>query len=566
ALPQWHTSADHHGRAVRLRRAVRLELAGGVRRADDQCCSGAARVLPDAAPDHQGLRRRAEGMTDMQAYALRTDGQDEPQGVVTAPTFSWRLRSEHRGARQTSYRLLVHLHTPAGQHVQVWDSGEVAGSTTVGVRYQGAPLQTSADYSWHLEVSDEAGRRTTASSRFATGIVHPCEWQGLWIGRNPDEQKSALPPQDTDISYTVNKLRPVRRFVRHLDLEDVPARAKVHASAKGNYRLYINGHKVGTDELTPGWTEYRDRICYQSWDVTQLLRPGRNSIAALLPDGWYVGFIGTDRRHQAQHYGEEPELLVQLVSDAANGERTVIGTDSQWQQQPSDILYADQLMGQYEDSRQANPDWHLPATDVTGWSYAVVTDQDHTRLVPESDPGVRVTGRLPARRVLRRSPDRHIVDFGQNLVGRVRLVIRGQAEGTRVQLTHAEVLDADGELYTENLRTAEPVDVFWTDGSPEQVFEPRFTFHGFRYVQISGLNGELTAADIEAVVLHNGFDMVGEFSSSSADLDQLFSNISWGLRGNFLSIPTDCPQRDERLGWLADAQVFAPTALALADV
>src|SRR5699024_576911 len=136
-----------------------------------------------------------------------------------------------------------------------------------------------------------------------------------------------------------------------------------------------------------------------------------------------------------------------------------------WQQQPSDILYADQLMGQYEDSRQANPDWHLPATDVTGWSYAVVTDQDHTRLVPESDPGVRVTGRLPARRVLRRSPDRHIVDFGQNLVGRVRLVIRGQAEGTRVQLTHAEVLDADGELYTENLRTAEPVDVFWTDGS-----------------------------------------------------------------------------------------------------
>src|SRR5699024_6335906 len=167
---------------------------------------------------------------------------------------------------------------------------------------------------------------------------------------------------------------------------------------------------------------------------------------------------------------------------------------------------------------------------------------------------------------VRKAGDRHIVDFGQNLVGRVRLVLRDQVAGTRIQVNHAEVLDEQGELYTENLRTAEPVDVFWTDGSPEQVFEPRFTFHGCRYAEVSGLTGELAAADIEAVVLHNDFDWVGEFSSSSQDLDQLFSNISWGLRGNFLSIPTDCPQRDERLGWLADAQVFTPTALALADV
>ena len=505
-------------------------------------------------------------MTSIQPYALRVDGQHDPQGIVTAPTFSWRLRGEGRGARQVSYHLVVQLLTPNGQRVQVWDSGRVSAASTGGVAYQGAPLQTSADYRWELEVTDDSGATASASAAFATGIVHPDEWQALWIGRDQNEQKTALPPQDTDISYTVNKLRPVRRFVRHLDLDEVPARAKVHASAKGNYRLYVNGHKVGSDELTPGWTEYRDRVTYQSWDVTDLLQPGRNSIAALLADGWYVGFIGTDRRHQAQHYGEEPELLVQLVSDAANGQRTVTGTDAQWRQQQSDILYADQLMGQYEDSRLAHPDWYLPATDVTGWSSAVVTDDDYSRLVPECDPGVRVTGRLPAVSVVRQAPERHIVDFGQNLVGRVRLVLRGQAAGTRIQLNHAEVLDEAGELYTANLRTAEPVDVFWTDGSPEQVFEPRFTMHGFRYAEVTGLTGELTPSDLEAVVLHNDFDMVGEFSSSSADLNQLFSNISWGLRGNFVSIPTDCPQRDERLGWLADAQVFAPTALALADV
>lgn len=504
-------------------------------------------------------------MTTVQPYALRVDGQDEPQGIVTAPTFSWRLRGGSRGARQSDHRLVVSMQTSSGQQVHVWDSGQVADITTGGVRYQGAPLVSSADYRWHLEVTDQWGNSATASSTFATGIVHPDEWEAVWIGRNPDEQKTALPPQDTDISYTVNKLRPVRRFVRHVDLGEVPARAKVHASAKGNYRLYLNGQKVGTDELAPGWTEYRDRITYQSWDVTALLRPGRNSIAALLADGWYVGFIGTDRRHQAQHYGEEPELLVQLVSDAGNGERTVIGTDEQWRQQQSDILYADQLMGQYEDSRLAQPEWHLPGTDLTSWNPAVVTDADHTRLVPECDPGVRVTRRVSAVSVARMAHDRHIVDFGQNLVGRVRLMLRDQVEGTRIQLNHAEVLD-DGELYTENLRTAEPVDVFWTDGSPEQTFEPRFTMHGFRYAEIDGLAGELAAADVEAVVLHNDFELVGEFSSSSPDLDQLFSNISWGLRGNFISIPTDCPQRDERLGWLADAQVFAPTALALADV
>ena len=505
-------------------------------------------------------------MTTLQPYALRVGGQHEPQGIVSPPSFSWRLRSEGRGARQRSHRITVHLLTPHGQQVQVWDSGEVAAADTTGVPYQGAPLQTSADYRWELTVTDEHGTSSTSQAHFATGIVHPDQWRALWIGRDPNEQKTALPPQDTDISYTVNKLRPVRRFVRQLDLDEVPARAKVHASAKGNYRLYVNGHKVGTDELTPGWTEYRDRITYQSWDVTDLLRPGRNSIAALLADGWYVGFIGTDRRHQAQHYGEEPELLVQLVSDAANGQRTVLGTDAQWRQQPSDILYADQLMGQYEDSRLARPDWHLPATDVTSWSCAVVTDDDYSRLVPECDSGVRATRRMPAVSVVRQGPDRHIVDFGQNLVGRVRLVLRGQAEGTRIQLNHAEVLDESGELYTANLRTAEPIDVFWTDGSPEQTFEPRFTMHGFRYAEVSGLTGELTPSDVEAVVLHNDFDMVGEFTSSSQDLNQLFSNISWGLRGNFVSIPTDCPQRDERLGWLADAQVFAPTALALADV
>ncbi|MDQ0643126.1 alpha-L-rhamnosidase [Microbacterium murale] len=498
-------------------------------------------------------------------YALRVDGQTEPQGIVGSPTFSWRLRAASRGARQKAFRVIVSQRVATGSTARVWDSGHVETESTVGVLYDGAPLGSSADYAWTLEVEDENGFIEKAHGAFATGIVHRDEWRAAWIGRNPVYRQVALPPQDTDISFTVNKLQPVRRFVRQFDLDEVPAVAKVHASAKGAYRLYVNGKKVGDDELAPGWTEYRDRITYQSWDVTSLLRPGRNSVAALLGDGWYVGFIGTDRRHQAQHYGKEPALLAQLVLDAADGGRKILPTDEAWKEQASDILYADMLMGQYEDSRRAEASWFLPTHDIASWSDAVVTDRSVDLLTPEVDPGVRATLQLPAISVESRGGGRFIVDFGQNLVGRVRLRLRDQPAGRRIQLNHAEVLD-DGELYTANLRTAEPVDVFWTNGDHDQTFEPRFTLHGFRYAEVQGIEGELRAEDVEAVVLHNDVEFVGDFVSSDPALDRLFANIQWGLRGNFVSIPTDCPQRDERLGWLADAQVFAPTALVLADL
>lgn len=501
----------------------------------------------------------------LESYALRVDGQNEPQGIVDAPTFSWRLRSSERGTRQFGYRVTVAQMLPHGDIVQVWDSGLVESGASTGVRYAGAPFVTSADYVWTLQIEEEAGTKTENSATFATGIVHRDEWQAAWLGRNPIYRQAALPPQDTDITFTVNKLQPVRRFVRHFDLDEVPAIAKVHASAKGVYRLYVNGHKVGGDELAPGWTEYRDRITYQSWDITSFLRPGRNSVAALLGDGWYVGFIGTDRRHQAQHYGKEPAFLAQLVLDSADGARNVLATGEGWKEEASDILYADLLMGQYEDSRRAVADWYLAEHDLSGWSDAIIADRAVELLTPEVDPGVRATVRVPAISVDARGDGRFIVDFGQNLVGRVRLSLHDQPSDRRIQLNHAEVLD-EGELYTENLRTAEQLDVFWTNGDRQQIFEPRFTLHGFRFAEVQGLDGELHPTDIEAVALHNDVEFVGEFSSSDASLNRLFQNVQWGLRGNFVSIPTDCPQRDERLGWLADAQVFAPTALAIADL
>ncbi|MBF4571798.1 family 78 glycoside hydrolase catalytic domain [Herbiconiux sp. VKM Ac-1786] len=497
----------------------------------------------------------------LEPYDLETDRQTAPSGIVSPPSFSWRLRGTARGDSQTAYRITVNAELGLGSASLVWDSGWHDSASTAGIPYTGAPLMSSTAYSWRLELRGARGETPTTAARFETAVVHPDEWRAHWIARNPIYTQIAPVPQDTDISYTVNKLKPVRRFAKHFTLDAVPRRAVVHSSAKGIYRLYVNGHRVGRDELVPGWTEYRERIAYQSHDVTALLVEGENSIAALLGDGWWCGFIGTDRRHHAQHYGDEPAFLAQLELGAADGGRTVVATDETWRESASEILYADLLMGQYEDARQRVDDWHLTSHPIGEWSSAVVVDSGHSLLVPESDPAVRAIEALPARSVTTRIPGHHVVDFGQNLVGHVALTLRGVPAGTRVQLDHAEVLKDDGSLYTENLRTVEATDVYVTRGDEVEVFEPRFTLHGFRFAEISGLEAAPDAADIEAVVIHNDFAPAGELETDDGALNQLVSNIRWGLRDNFVAVPTDCPQRDERLGWTADAQVFTPTAL-----
>jgi alpha-L-rhamnosidase len=462
----------------------------------------------------------------LEPYDLQTDRQTAPSGIVAAPAFSWRLRASAqgsaRGEAQAAYRIRVTADLAIdGGAASVWDSGWRESPETLDIAYLGAPLVSSTAYRWQLELRAADGSTSGAEAGFATAIVHPDEWSAHWIGRNPVYTQAAPVPQDTDISYTVNKLKPVRRFVKHFTLDERPRRAVVHSSAKGIYQLYVNGRRVGRDELVPGWTEYRERIPYQSHDVTDLLVEGENSIAALLGDGWWCGFIGTDRRHQAQHYGDEPAFLAQVELAGRDGGRRTVVTDGSWHESASEILYADLLMGQYEDARQRVDDWHLPAHPIGGWSSAVVVDSGHSLLVPESDPAVRAIETIPAQSVVTRVPGHHVVDFGQNLVGHVSLRLSGVPAGTRVQLDHAEVLKDDGSLYTENLRTVEATDVYIARGDECEVFEPRFTLHGFRFAEISGLETAPEAADVEALVIHNDFASAGEFETSDAPLNQL---------------------------------------------
>ncbi|GGV29508.1 alpha-L-rhamnosidase [Actinomadura cremea] len=506
----------------------------------------------------------------LQPYGLTCESLAVPLGLdEPCPRLSWKLRSERRGDAQTAYRITAALDRgDLDEGRPIWDTGRRDSSAGVLVAYDGPPLQPSTRYHWRVEVWDVDGAPAgRADSWFETGLLRPGEWRAEWIGSDPESRPVMEPPSGDDRTERTRHLRPCAQLRRAFDLgERRPVRARVYASARGVYELRLNGGKVGDAELAPGWTEYHHRVLYQTYDVTGLLAEGENVLGVVLADGWWSGYVGFDSRHQAQHYGRAPQAIVQMLLDYADGSRRWITSDGTWRESPGAVRYADLLMGEYVDARDDLPGWDAPGYDDADWNPVAVLDRSPAVLRALPDHPVRVTEDLRPRTVARRPGGRSIVDFGQNMVGRVRLTIRGAGRGDRVRLRHVEMLDDDGEPYVENLRTAEATDVYIAAGKPVEVFEPRFTFHGFRYAEVTGYPGDLRPADVTGRVLHSDLPWTGDFSCSDETVNRLHSNIRWGQRGNFVSIPTDCPQRDERLGWLADAQVFLPTACRNADV
>ncbi|MGK5684084.1 family 78 glycoside hydrolase catalytic domain [Actinoplanes sp. URMC 104] len=481
----------------------------------------------------------------MTPYGLTTEQLTEPLGLgEPRPRLSWKLRSDRHGAAQSAYRITA---TVEGR--LVWDSGRRDSDETLLIEWDGPALQSATRYQWRVETWDENGRPAGhAQSWFETGLLHREDWTAVWIGRDPVGLPMVDPPSDEERSFPDPALAPLY-LRRSFEVAERPVRARLYATARGVYEPNLNGGRVGDLVLAPGWTEYHHRLQYQTYDVTEQVRVGTNEIGAIVADGWWSGHVGFDPSRPARHYGLAPAYLAQLVLDFADGSRRVIATDSTWQEGPGAIRAADLLMGEFVDARQS-PQFR-PVAEL---------DREPGPLVAEPDRPIRVTADVPAVAV-----DGNIVDFGQNLTGRVRLRIRGARPGQRIVLRHAEVLD-DGELYVANLRRARATDTYVCAGGDEELFEPRFTFHGFRYAEITGYPGEVTADDVTARVLHNDTPFTGTFTCSDPMVEQLQANIVWGQRGNFVAVPTDCPQRDERLGWLADAQVFAPTATRNADV
>ena len=381
------------------------------------------------------------------------------------------------------------------------------------------------------------------------GLLDAREWEAAWI--SPSVRDDPSSPQ------------PAPMLRRSFHLAGGIRSVRLYVTALGLYEAYLNGNPVGDALFTPGWTSYRSRLQYQAFDVTDQVRQGENAIGAILGDGWYRGWLTWEPRRNV--YGDRLALLAELRVEYEDGQVCSVYTDDRWTASTGPILMSDIYLGETYDARLEKPGWAEAGYDDTGWASVEVIQHPHEILVGQVGPPVRRIEELAPVKIARDSSGRQIVDFGQNMVGRVRIKVTGRA-GETVVLRHAEVLDKEGNLYTENLRKAKQEVRYTLKGSGEEVFEPHFTFQGFRYASIEGYPREVSLEDVTAIVIHSDLPRSGRFKCSDPRLNRLFENILWSQKGNFLDVPTDCPQRDERLGWTGDAQVFVETAALNMDV
>jgi alpha-L-rhamnosidase len=336
------------------------------------------------------------------------------------------------------------------------------------------------------------------------------------------------------------------------------ASARIYATALGAYQISMNGRKVSDEILAPGWTDFRERVIYQAYDVTSEIKSGKNAIGALLAPGWYSTPLQWYR--QGYNYGDTPPALrAQLRIEYKDGSVDWVMTDENWKAEISPILFAEIYDGETYDARKVQASWNTAAFDDSKWKSAEMVQPKETKIVWQYFQPIRAEKALAPKKVTSPSPGVYIFDFEQNLSGVVHIRAQGAA-GTDVKLRFAEILNPDGTLYVDNLRTAKATDHFILAGKGTEEFEPTFTFHGFRYMEISGLKAEPKLEDVRAVPFHTDAPFTATLKTGSAMLNKLWSNILWGQRSNFVGVPTDCPQRDERLGWSADAQVFWRTA------
>ncbi|KAI5458782.1 glycoside hydrolase family 78 protein [Mariannaea sp. PMI_226] len=365
-----------------------------------------------------------------------------------------------------------------------------------------------------------------------------------------------------------NNKEPIRPtlFRKAFDLpenEQSVVKARLYITAHGVYEASVNGHRIGDEEMAPGWTSYKHRLAYQTFDVTAHLAAGKpNVLGVQVAEGWFAGRIGWE--NQRCFYGDRLALLAQLEVDFESGQRYTLVSDGTWKSHESATLRSEIYDGEDYDPREEKSGWNSdPNFDANSWSSTEELSFPVAKLLASDTPPVRATEEVRPVKIFKSKSGKALVDFGQNLVGKLRVRLpTSDKEGHKLTFGHAEVLEHE-ELGTRPLRSAKPIDNVFLSSNQPATWSPKFTFHGFRYVQVDGWptkDGLPTQDDLTAVVLHSDLKRTGWFSCSDSLLNQLHDNVIWSMKGNFLSVPTDCPQRDERLGWTGDIQVFCPSA------
>jgi alpha-L-rhamnosidase len=471
---------------------------------------------------------------------LLTENLVNPLGInVMAPRFSWQLSGVQRNLQQTAWEIKV----TAGK-TAVWSSGKVNSTQSVQVPYAGNPLQPATTYSWQVRVWDTTGKVTpwSAPATFQTALSTAADWKAQWITPGFTEDAANRP------AILYRKTFPLTKKIRT---------ATAYITAHGLYEAQINGQRVGDAYLTPGWTSYNKRLQYQVYDVTPLLVAGPNAIGVSVGNGWYRGFLAWNGNHNT--YGSDAALLVQVAITFTDGSTQHIITDGTWKSSTGAILYDEIYHGETVDTRAEKTGWAKANFNDAAWSGAQTGEFPKDVLIPTYNEPVKKHETFKPIKVLTTPNGKTVLDFGQNLVGWVLVKAKGKS-GDSIVIKHAEVLDKDGNFYTENLRAAKATATYILDGKEERTLEPHFSWFGFRYIQVEGYPGAINPDNFTAVTLYSDMQPTGTFTCSQPLLNQLQHNIQWGQRGNFLDVPTDCPQRDERLGWTGDAQAFSRTA------
>ena len=484
----------------------------------------------------------------MKLYDLTVNHLVDPLGIDTDPYFGWKIQSGKPGTMQTARQIVI----TEGDGTVVWDSGKVADDRNAFVPCEGAALAPRTSYLWTVTVWDNHGEREACSASFETALGAE-EWRAAWMGVDRPEsgRKKGFGNQP-----------PATLFRRAFILPQEVLSARIYATCRGVYRLTVNGARPDDREFAPEHTSYRGYQCYQTYDVTALLRPGENVIGMEVGDGWYCC-----PQTKPPVEGPEPDhaVLFQLEVTCADGSRITVCSDEQVLTAEGEVRCSDLYDGEMQDLRMARPGWDRPGADLVGWRSAIPINGSYGTLHPQIGQPVRPVQILPAKKVYTSCKGETIVDFGQVVAGRAR-VHALLPEGAELILEHFEVVDKDGSYYN-NIVSAmgctEQKDVFLSDGVTE-VFEAKFTFHGFRYLRVSGLS-EAEAGQFEAVVLSSEKPNAGTFLCSDVRLNRLYENTRWSQRANMLSIPTDCPQR-EKAGWTGDISIYAKTALLNEDV
>lgn len=511
-------------------------------------------------------------MADVKPTSLRCEYLTDPLAIDLArPRLSWILESDRRATLQTAWQVLAassaeRLDRDEGD---LWDSGRVESDQAVHIVYDGRPLSAGQEVFWKVRVwtNHDQASPWSAPARWRVGMLAPSDWKAQWIS-----DPAPLPDERVPL--------PAPTFRKEFELTRPIRRAVVTVSALGVYELRINGRRVGDHILAPEWTNYHRRVQYQAYDVTELLTSGKNAVGAMVGDGWYAGRLGIshilqDKDPVRGFYGRKPKLLVQLDVRYDDGGTETIVTDAGWKvTTEGPIRKACLLDGEVYDARREMDGWDAAGFDDAAWKNVDVTPRrDDITLVAQRNEPIRVTEELRPKAITEPTPGVYVVDFGQNFAGWCRLRINAP-EGTAVRLRHAEVLNPDGTIYRDNLRMgalggpygARQEDQYISRGRGDETYEPHFTYHGFRYLEIAGLPTKPSTDDVVGRVFHSAPRLAGRFECSGELINRIMRNVLWTLRSNLHSIPTDCPQRDERMGWTGDILAFGETACFKMDM